>query len=205
MHKSEKFNSLTHVLGIFATLAGGAVLVTMASLQGDPIKIVSFSIYGASLFFLYLFSVLYHSNSGSKKNIFQKLDHSAIYFLIAGTYTPISLVTLAGAWGWTLFGIIWGLAVAGLVQDAVLKKRRKGLSITIYLVMGWMAIIAIVPLLERLAAGGFWLLLAGGLFYSGGVYFYVRSNKHWYYHGIWHLFVLAGSISHFLCIIIYIL
>ena len=205
MYKGERFNSISHVIGAAAALAGLSVLVVLASRQGDPIKIVSFSIYGLTLFLLYLFSTLYHSLRGKAKRIFQKLDYAAIYLLIAGTYTPVTLVTLRGAWGWSIFGVIWGLAVIGIVVDSLPTKGRRVLPIVIYLCMGWLSLIAFKPLLEALSPTAFFLLLLGGLFYTGGLTFYALDERVRHFHGIWHLFVLAGSISHYFTIFFYVL
>ena len=203
MYEGERFNSISHLIGAVAALAGCAVLVVFASLQGDPWKIVSFSIYGATLFLLYLFSVLYHSFRGNVKLIFRRLDHLAIYLLIAGTYTPFTLVTLNGPWGWSIFGIVWGLALIGMILEFVPQKKRI-LPIIIYLVMGWICLVALKPLLKALPVEGFWWLLAGGLFYTVGIVFYVFDTKVKHFHGIWHLFVLAGSVSHYFSILLYV-
>ncbi|MCW9012616.1 MAG: hemolysin III family protein [Gammaproteobacteria bacterium] len=204
MYEGERFNSITHLIGAVAALAGCAVLVVFAAMQGDPWKIVSFSIYGATLFLLYLFSVLYHSLQGDVKQIFRRLDHLAIYLLIAGTYTPFTLVTLNGAWGWSIFGIVWGLALMGMVIEFIPQKKRV-LPIIIYLAMGWICLVALKPLLQVLPMVGFWWLLAGGLFYTFGVIFYVFDKKVKHFHGIWHLFVLAGSVCHYFTVLLYVL
>ncbi len=204
MYEGERFNSITHLIGAVAAIAGCAVLVVFASLQGDPWKIVSFSIYGATLFLLYLFSVLYHSLRGNAKLVFRRLDHLAIYMLIAGTYTPFTLVTLNGPWGWSIFGSVWGLALIGMILEFIPQKKRI-LPIIIYLVMGWICLVALKPLLAALPMAGFWWLLAGGLFYTVGIVFYVFDKKVKHFHGIWHLFVLAGSVSHYFSVLLYVL
>ena len=203
MYHGERFNSITHLFGLIAALAGGVVLVVYAAEQGDPWKIVSFSIYGITLFLLYLFSVLYHSNQGEAKKIFRRLDHLAIYLLIAGTYTPFTLVTLNGVWGWSLFAAVWSLAIAGMLIEFVPQKRRI-IPVIIYLVMGWICLVAIEPLLDALPLAGFWWLLAGGLFYTTGIIFYAFDKKVRHFHGIWHLFVLAGSICHYIIVMWYV-
>ena len=206
MYKGERFNSISHLLGTVLALAGLVVLVVYASRQGDLWKIVSFSLYGASLVLLYLASTLYHSFQGkATKAFFRRLDHQAIYILIAGTYTPFALVTLRGEWGWVLFAVIWGLAGVGLVIDSLpaTRKGRRFLPLAIYLVMGWACLFVLGPLVERLPAAGFALLLAGGLFYTGGVGFYLFDGRVRHFHGIWHLFVLAGSVCHFFAILLY--
>jgi len=205
MYHGERFNSISHLVGAALALAALVVLVVFASLQGDPWKIVSFSIYGATLFLLYTFSALYHSLRGRAKIIFQKLDHAAIYLLIAGSYTPFTLVTLRGAWGWSLFGIVWGLAIVGIVLDSLHRNGPRIYQMIIYLLMGWVVLVALYPLLQNLATGCLILLVFGGLCYTGGMVFYAMDEKMKHAHGIWHLFVLAGSVSHFLAIYLYVL
>ena len=203
MYEGERFNSITHLVGAVAAFAGCAVLVVLASIQGDPWKIVSFSVYGATLFLLYLFSVLYHSLRGQAKLIFRRLDHLAIYLLIAGTYTPFTLVTLNGVWGWSIFGAVWGLALLGMIIEFFPQKKRI-IPLIIYLVMGWICLVALKPLLQALPMAGFWWLLAGGLFYTFGIVFYIFDNKVKHFHGIWHLFVLAGSVCHYFTVLLYV-
>lgn len=204
MYKGERFNSITHLIGALAALAGFAVLVAHAIRQGDPWQITSFTIYGISLVLLYVTSTLYHSLRGKLKELFRKLDHQAIYLLIAGTYTPFTLVSLRGFWGWLLFGLIWGLALVGMVLEFIHRRRANWYSLVIYLVMGWMMVIAIVPLLEVLPLGGFIWLLAGGIFYTLGILFYLHDGKMPHAHGIWHLFTMAGSSCHFVSILIFV-
>jgi len=180
------------------------VLVVLAARQGDPWKIVSFGIYGAMLFLLYTVSTLYHSTRGRVKNVFRRLDHCSIYLLIAGTYTPFTLVTLRGAWGWSLFGVIWGLAALGIAQEAWLGKRARVLSLIIYFLMGWLAVIAVKPLIVALTPAGFAWLAAGGLLYTVGIIFYALDEKLRHGHGVWHMFVLAGSASHYFAILFYV-
>ncbi len=205
MYHGERFNSITHLVGAALALAGLVVLVVFAALQGDVWKIVSFSIYGTSLFLLYTLSTLYHSLRGRAKQIFMKLDHVAIYLLIAGTYTPLTLVTLRGAWGWSLFGIVWGLAIIGIVVDVLHRQGSRRIQISIYLLMGWLIVVALYPLVQIMPTGGLILLVLGGLFYTGGVIFYALDERIKHAHGIWHLFVLAGSISHYLIMLLYVL
>ena len=204
MYHGERFNSISHLLGAALSLVGLTVLVVFASQQGDPWKIVSFSIYGASLFLLYTASTLYHSWPGPAKALFKKLDHVAIYLLIAGTYTPFTLITLRGPWGWSLFGAVWGLAIAGIVLDSLHKKGRRTIQVSLYVLMGWCIIIAMVPLIKNLPTGGLIWLVTGGVLYTGGIVFYVLDKRLKHGHGIWHLFVLAGSISHYLSILLYV-
>jgi hemolysin III len=204
MYRGERLNSITHLLGSVLALVGLIVLLVRAALTGDPWKVFSFSIFGITLVVLYTSSTLYHSIRGASKKLFQKIDHSAIYLLIAGSYTPFTLVTLRGAWGWSLFGVVWALAVIGILQDVLFAKRKKILSVVIYLIMGWIAIVAVRPLARALPGAGMVLLVAGGLFYTIGVVFYALDKKFVYSHGIWHLFVLAGSVCHYFTILLYV-
>ncbi len=203
MYKGERLNSISHLVGAVLALAGAAVLVTFAALDGDVRRIASFSVYGLTLFLLYLASTLYHSLSGRAKQIFKILDHQAIYLLIAGTYTPYMLLTVKGSLGWWLFGANWGLALLGIILDAMPRKGARVVPIVIYLVMGWLCVFALDPMIAVLSPRGFDWLLAGGIFYTSGIVFYVLD--HWYprCHGIWHLFVLAGSASHYFGILFY--
>ena len=205
MYPGERFNSISHLIGAALALAALVVLVVFASLQGDPCKVVSFSIYGSTLFLLYALSTLYHSLHGRAKLVFQKLDHAAIYLLIAGSYTPFTLVTLRGPWGWSLFGVVWALAIVGIVIDSLHHNGPRIYQIIIYVLMGWVILVALYPLIQKLPTGGLVLLFFGGLSYTGGMVFYALDEKLEYAHGIWHLFVLAGSISHFLAILLYVL
>ena len=206
MYRGEWFNSISHLVGAVAALVGLVFVVVEAALQGDPWKIVSFSVYGATLFSLYTISTIYHSVQGRAKRIFRKLDHLSIYWLIAGTYTPFTLVTLrgSGAWGWTIFGIIWGLALVGLALETLPQKGNRVLSVVVYVLMGWLVLVALKPLLAALPMAGFCWLLLGGIFYTGGLVFFFYDEKVRHFHGIWHLFVLAGSISHYLTILFYV-
>lgn len=200
MYKGERFNSYTHLVGSILSAFGFFFLLYLALTKGDPWKIVSFVIYGGTLFTLYTFSTLYHSVQGKLKKIFQKLDHVSIYLLIAGTYTPFTLVTLRGDLGWTMFAVIWGLATLGIIIDLIPSKGHRIFPLIIYLLMGWLVILIIDPLITNLSVDGFYWLMAGGMFYTFGVIFYVLDSQHRFSHGIWHLFVLAGSLSHFITI-----
>ena len=192
------------MLGSVLALIGLFFLVVRAALVGDPWKIVSFSIFGVTLVLLYTSSALYHSIQGASKPMLQKLDHTAIYLLIAGSYTPFTLVTLRGAWGWSLFGVVWGLAVIGILQDVLFAKRKHILSVVIYLMMGWIAMVAVRPLSRALSGAGMTWLISGGIFYTMGIVFYALDKKFVYSHGIWHLFVLAGSVCHYFTIYLYV-
>ncbi|HUG58355.1 MAG TPA: hemolysin III family protein [Candidimonas sp.] len=204
MYYGERFNSISHLAGAALAVVGAVALVILAARLGDPWKIVSFSVYGAMLLALYLSSTLYHSLRGRAKKIWCKFDHCAIYLLIAGSYTPFALVSLRGAWGWTLFGSVWGLAVFGIVQEIWLAKGQRLLSLFIYVVMGWLAVIAAVPLIEALGWEGFLWLAAGGLVYTVGIVFYVFDEKWRHAHGVWHLFVLGGSACHYFTVVSYV-
>jgi hemolysin III len=204
MYRGERFNSLSHLAGMVLAAIGAFVLIVLAARAGDPWKIAGVSIYGTALFFLYAVSTLYHSVKGRAKPILRKLDHCAIYLLIAGTYTPFALVTLRGAWGWTLFGLAWGLAVLGIAQEFILGKGARIVSLVIYAVMGWMGLIAVHPLAQGLGTAGLAWLLGGGVLYTGGIVFYALDERIRHFHGVWHLFVLAGSVSHFIAIALYV-
>ena len=194
----EILHGITHGIGTALAVAGLVVLVVLAAHRGDAWRIVSFSMYGGSLTILYLASTLYHSFQDERlKRFFRHLDHLSIFLLIAGTYTPVTLISLRGAWGWTLFALIWGLAAGGIVYELLFLGRYKWITVTIYLVMGWLAIVAVKPMLTMVPRGLFWWLLAGGLCYTGGVFFYARKKMR-YHHVLWHLFVLFGSACHFL-------
>ncbi|WP_374351191.1 hemolysin III family protein [Chitinimonas sp.] len=205
MYIGERFNSYTHLAGSVLAIAGLVVMVTRASLYGDAWQIVSASIYGAMLVLLYGFSTIYHSVKHVRaKAVLQKFDHCAIYLLIAGTYTPFTLVTLRGPWGWTLFGLSWGLALFGIIQELTLGRRTRILSMILYVVMGWLILIAIKPLALALPVAGLAWLAAGGLIYSVGIYFFLNDERVPHYHGIWHLFVLGGSACQYLSVQLYV-
>ncbi len=202
MYKGERFNSISHLVGASLALVGGAVLVTLAAIDGDAIRIVSYSVYGVTLFLLYLFSTLYHSLRGAAKKVFRVLDHQAIYLLIAGTYTPLVLVALKGSLGWWLFAAVWGLAAIGMVLDALPRKGPRVVPLIIYLVMGWLCVFALDPIVAALPPASFALLLTGGIFYTSGIAFYVLDHRYAWFHEIWHLFVVAGSVSHYFAILL---
>jgi len=205
MYRGERFNAWTHLVGDALSVVGTVVLIVMAALTGDPWKIVSVSIFGATLILLYSASTLYHSLRGRAKEILQKLDHFSIYLLIAGTYTPFCLVTLRGAWGWALFGIVWGLALVGILQEIKPRSEARILSLVIYAIMGWVIIIAVKPLLHHLDTAGFLWLVTGGLLYTGGIVFYAFDTRFRHWHGIWHLFVIGGSMAHYVAIAFYVI
>ena len=201
MYPSERFNAWSHLVGTALAVAGTTLLLIKAAGGGSALAVTSASIYGAALVVLYLCSTLYHSvPAGRAKRVLQKFDHCAIYLLIAGSYTPFSLLSLRGAWGWSLFGVSWGLALFGLVQELTLGRRTRVLSLVLYVVMGWLALVAIVPLVRVLSPAALAWLVAGGLFYSVGIYWFIHDEKIRHGHGIWHLFVLAGSVCQFVCV-----
>jgi hemolysin III len=205
MHVGERFNSISHLIGAVLAVAGLTALVVMGALERDPYKIVSFAVYGAMLVVLYLISTLYHwVHSPRAKAILQKCDHSAIYLLIAGSYTPFSLVTLRGPWGWSLFGVSWGLAALGITQELTLGRRTRSVSMVLYVLMGWLALVAVHPLVTALPPAGTAWLVAGGVIYSVGIYFFINDERIRHGHGIWHLFVLAGSLCQFVSVARYV-
>ena len=204
MQRGERFNSISHLVGAALSVAGTAVLVTLAARLGDPWKIVSFSVYGATLVTLYIFSTLYHSVRGRAKDVLRKFDHCAIYLLIAGSYTPFALVTLRGAWGWSLLGAVWSLALLGIVQEIWLARGARVLSLVIYVLMGWLALLVISPLWLGLHPAGFAWLVTGGVLYTGGIAFYATDHKLRHGHGVWHLFVMAGSACHFFAVLLHV-
>ena len=192
----EIANSITHGIGAALSIAGLVAIVAVAALDRSAWRIVACAIYGTSLVLLYTSSTLYHALANNRaKRVFKILDHSSIYLLIAGTYTPFTLITLRGPWGWTLFGVIWGLCVCGVVFKSLWIDRLKSASTVVYVLMGWCAVFAIRPLLAALHWTGFMWLLAGGLCYTAGVAFYANSSR--FAHSIWHLFVMAGSLCHY--------
>ncbi|MGZ5105752.1 MAG: PAQR family membrane homeostasis protein TrhA [Usitatibacter sp.] len=204
MYPGERFNGYSHLAGAVLALTGGAILVVLGALRADPWRIVSFSVYAATLLLLYLASTLYHSTRGRTKAVFRILDHCSIYLLIAGTYTPFALVTLHGAWGWTLFGAVWGLAAVGIVQECWVARGARIASLAIYLLMGWLALAAIAPLFHALAWSGMAWLVGGGVLYTAGIAFYLYDERIRHFHGIWHLFVMGGSAAHYTAIVAFV-
>ena len=205
MYYGEKLNAITHLVAALLALVGSTVLVTLAALSGDAWKVVSVTLYGVTLVLLYSFSTLYHSLRGKAKSVLQKLDHHSIYLLIAGSYTPFCLVTLRGPWGWSLFGVVWGLALLGIAQELRPSRGARKLSLAIYIVMGWVALVALVPMLKVLGTAGFAWVAAGGVFYTVGIVFFILDTRLRHAHGVWHLFVMAGSAEHFFAIARYVL
>jgi hemolysin III len=204
MYHGERFNAWTHLIGAMLALFGAVWLLVLAVASGDGWKILSISIYGTTLVVLYSISTVYHSVRGRAKRILQKMDHLSIYLLIAGSYTPFCLVTLRGPWGWTLFGIVWTLAVVGMLQEIKPRSEARVLSLVIYAVMGWIVLVAVEPLLAALGTAGFVWLAAGGVLYTVGIVFFVFDERFRHWHGIWHLFVIGGSLMHFIAILFYV-
>lgn len=200
----ELAHSLTHGAGLLLGIAALVLMIVFAAQKGSAIHVVSSTVYGVTLVVLYASSMFYHAlPSGRGKRVFGILDHAAIFLLIAGTYTPFALVTLAGGWGWSLFAVIWGLAIGGIVLEAVSRGRMRRVQLLLYLVMGWGIVAAARPLVRELATGGLALLLAGGLAYTLGVVFFVWRRP--FHHAVWHIFVLIGSICHFFAVLLYVI
>jgi hemolysin III len=205
MYRGELFNSITHLAGTLLAIVGTTVLVTTAVLNGaDARHIAALSIYGAMMVVLYLSSTLYHSFKGRAKQVFHVFDHCAIYLLIAGTYTPFTLVTLRGVWGWSLFAIVWALAIAGVAKDVFLPGRYRAISVVLYLVMGWLVVAAFGPLKQALPMDGIWWLIAGGVVYTAGIVFFALSKRVVHMHGLWHLCVIGGSACHYVAVFRYV-
>jgi hemolysin III len=197
MPRGERFNSISHLVGAVLALVGATVLITVAAMEGGAMRVVSFAVYGAAMVILFLMSTLYHSFSGRAKRWFRMFDHHSIYLMIAGTYTPFALVGIRGSTGWWLFGLVWGLALLGILLDCFPRNRPRILPVTLYLVMGWLCLFSLEPMLEALSTAAFGWLLAGGIVYTAGVIFYILD--HWlpWCHEIWHLFVIGGSACHY--------
>jgi len=203
-HHEEIASTITHAVGLALSIAGLVAMILVA--HGEPWRVVSASIFGATLVLLYSASTFYHAFSGPRvKAVFQILDHSCIYLLIAGSYTPLTLVTLRGPWGWSLFGVVWFLAIAGVLMKTLLRgKKEAWWSTAIYLAMGWLVVIAIEPVLRLLSASALAWLVAGGLSYTLGVIFFAWERLR-FNHAIWHLFVLLGSACHVVAVTLYVL
>ena len=207
MYQGERFNAYSHLVGAILAVIGTVLLLVKAGQTQDVYKIISSAAYGTCLIVLYVGSTIYHSISNpSAKGMLQKLDHCAIYLLIAGSYTPFTLVTLHGAWGWSLFGVSWGLAAFGIAQELTIgrKSEKRLLSMILYVVMGWLVVVAIYPLIKTMPGWGLFWLVFGGVLYSSGIYWFINDEKIKYGHGIWHLFVLGGSLAQFMCVYFYV-
>lgn len=198
----EIANAVSHGIGAALAIAGTVILLVMA--QGDTWKIVSSAIYGASMILLFTMSCLYHSlTNRTAKSVLRVFDHTSIFFLIAGTYTPFTLVTLRGWVGWTVFGLVWGAAVFGITLNIISIERFKKISMVCYIASGWCVVIAFVPLIQSMQLPGVILLILGGIAYTAGILFYRRKNIR-FMHSIWHLFVVAGALLHYFCILFYV-
>ncbi len=205
MYHGEKFNAWTHLIGAVLALIGAVWLQVLASHSGDGWKQVSVAVYGITLMLLYSTSTLYHSVQGPAKRLMRKLDHLSIYLLIAGSYTPFCLVSLRGPWGWSLLATVWTLALIGMLQEIKPRSEARVLSLVIYAVMGWIVLVAVKPLLVALGREGFAWLASGGVLYTIGIIFFAYDSRFRHWHGIWHLFVMAGSLLHFVAIWRYVL
>ncbi len=200
----EIAHAITHGIGVLGSVAGLVLLVVRAAAAGDALLITAVSVFGASMVILYTASTLYHALTAQRaKRVFKLLDHGAIHLLIAGTYTPFLLVSMGGRWGWTLFGVVWGLAVLGIVYEVVLRRPWRWVSLAFYLALGWLIVVATKPLVAALPPGGLALLAAGGAAYTGGAVFYAWRGFP-YHHAVWHLFVLAGTACHYACVLAYV-
>jgi hemolysin III len=201
----EIVHAITHGVGLLLSMAALVILVVLASLYGDAWHIVSVSIYGSTLVLLYAASTFYHALPMPRaKGVLQVLDHASIYLLIAGTYTPFTLVNLRGGWGWAIFGVVWGLALLGVAMEAFARQFSRSISLVLYIATGWTAAVAVKPLFAAVPTGGLVLLVAGGVAYTGGVVFYCWRSLP-YNHAIWHVFVVAGSVLHFFAVLLYVI
>ncbi len=201
----EIAHSVSHGIGIPLAIAGLAVLVARAARHGSPIVITSAAVFGSTLVLLYAASTLYHAIQVERaKRVLRVIDHSSIYLLIAGTYTPFTLGPLLGPWGWSLFGVVWGSAIVGILWKSLALGRAPVFSVVLYVAMGWCVVVAFRPLVARLPDGGLTLLLAGGVCYTFGIVFFAWERLR-YHHLIWHLFVLAGSVCHYFAVLHYVI
>ena len=200
----EVWHSITHGIGFILSIVALSVLVAFASIKGSVMAIVSVAIYGATLIILYGSSTLYHAITHTQvKRLMQKFDHSAIYFLIAGTYTPLLLVAIGGTEGWTIFAIEWSIAIIGIVLKFIYPNRFELFSLVAYVVMGWLIVVILETFKNSIDPIGFWLVVAGGVAYTGGIIFYIKDHIN-YFHTIWHLFVMLGSVLHFFAVLLYV-
>jgi hemolysin III len=204
MYPGERFNAVTHLVGSALAIAGAAALVSTAAFAGGARRITAVAVYGGMLVLLYVSSTLYHSVRGPAKKVFHVFDHCAIYLLIAGTYTPFTLIALHGPWGWTLFGVVWALAAFGVAKDVFLHNRFRALSVVLYLLMGWLVVIAFAPLQKAVAPAGVTWLIIGGIVYTTGIVFFAISKHVIHAHGVWHVFVLVGSVCHYIAVLRYV-
>ena len=203
MYPGERFNSITHLVGTVLAIIATSVAVSM-SIRSGARTTAAIAVYGGMLIVLYLSSTLYHSLRGPAKKVFHVLDHTSIYLLIAGTYTPFTLITLRGRLGWWLFGIVWTLALAGIAKDVFFHGRYRAISIALYVLMGWLILAAIGPLRAALPMAGIAWLVAGGVCYTAGIVFFAYSKRVVHMHGVWHLCVMGGSICHYVAVLRYV-
>ena len=201
MYPGERFNTITHLIGTIMAVVATALIVSLAA---GTRAVIAFTVYGTMMIAMYLSSTLYHSVRGPAKELFHVFDHCAIYLLIAGTYTPFTLLTLRGPVGWWLFAIIWSLAIAGILKDIFFRGRFRVASVVLYLLMGWLVVGALGPLRASLPAAGIAWLAAGGILYTAGIAFYALSKHVSYTHGMWHLCVLGGSACHYVAVLRYV-
>jgi hemolysin III len=200
--REEIANSISHAIALAAALAGSPYLIIRTAQRGDTISVIAAGLFAVTILLLYLTSALYHAlPTGKAKRVFYLIEHSAIFLLIAGTYTPFTLGVLRGPWGWTLFGVIWGLAAGGVTMKTLARRRHPILFTILYLLMGWIIVVAVEPLLAGVPPAGLLLLLAGGLSYTAGVIFFVSDSRLRYGHLIWHLFVIGGSTCHYFAVL----
>lgn len=204
MYQGERFNSITHLVATVLAVIATSVAVSIAAQRTDARTTTAIAVYGMMLIVLYLSSTLYHSLRGRAKTVFRVFDHTSIYLLIAGTYTPFTLVTLRGRLGWWLFGIVWTLAVIGICKDVFFHGRFRAVSVILYLLMGWLIVAAFGPLTRALPATAVTWLVVGGVFYTGGIVFFAFSKRVAYTHGVWHLFVVVGSVCHYIAVLRYV-
>jgi hemolysin III len=202
--EGEIFNGATHLAGAVLAAAGLVFLVVRGVESRDPWKLGSFTVYGGMLLSLYVFSTLYHVVTGRAKRVFRKLDHLSIYLTIAGTYTPFAVVSLRGPWGFGLLAAVWTLAFVGIAQEFLLPRRIEWVSLSLYLGMGWLAVAVFFPMLRAIGPRGMALVAVGGLLYTAGVFFYVLDGRMRHSHGVFHLFVVGGSVAHFIAVIRYV-
>jgi hemolysin III len=203
--EGEVANCLTHGFGLALSVVGLVTLLALALTRGEALHVVSGGVYGASLVTLYSASTLYHAARTPRlKSLMRLFDHCCIYLLIAGTYTPFTLVTLRGGWGWTLFVVVWGIALAGILARVMFGERFRVAAVASYVMMGWLAVVAVKPILALVPAGAILLIVAGGLSYTAGVFFFACKRVP-HNHAIWHLFVLAGSVCHYLAVVLYVM
>ncbi len=201
----ELANAITHGIGAVLSLAGLVILIVFASIHGTTLHVVTFTIFGATMLLLYISSTLVHAfPPGKAKDLFEIFDHSSIYLFIAGSYTPFTLIVIQGTTGWTMFGIVWGLAIGGTIFKSFFVKKYLFTSTILYIAMGWMIVLGWKQIVDNLTISGVSLLVIGGLCYTIGAIFYVwRGFK--YHHMVWHLFVIAGTTAHFFCVLFYLL